>query len=174
MEDSYRNPLTKQKWRDCYFDLLIHLGKASLDFVVMYKGEVVAAVEAEYKEDFWSLMKKYVLHGHLANPQLLYLWFCFAINIPLLRPWLADLDSRCQFKEACLSWLFAVTNLPWIIGSLQCWIHEKRILDHGLSWLYCGERSYQSSLRRIEGSAIGKSHSPRNPGKPMTQSYPVQ
>jgi hypothetical protein len=52
MEDSYRNPLTKEKWRDCYFDLLIHLGKASLDFVVMYKGEILAAVEAEYREDF--------------------------------------------------------------------------------------------------------------------------
>ena len=52
MEDSYSNPLTKEKWRNCYFDLLIHLGKASLDFVVMYKGEILAAVEAEYKEDF--------------------------------------------------------------------------------------------------------------------------
>ncbi|KAH7357222.1 hypothetical protein BKA65DRAFT_592706 [Rhexocercosporidium sp. MPI-PUGE-AT-0058] len=52
MEQSYRNPLTGQKWRNCNFDLFIHLGKGSLDFVVMYGDEILAAVEAEYKEDF--------------------------------------------------------------------------------------------------------------------------
>ncbi|KAL2060461.1 hypothetical protein VTL71DRAFT_9492 [Oculimacula yallundae] len=52
MEQSYRNPLTGQKWRNCNFDLFIHLGKGSLDFVVMYGEEILAAVEAEYREDF--------------------------------------------------------------------------------------------------------------------------
>jgi hypothetical protein len=52
MESSYRNPLTREKWRDCIFDIGVLLNKANMDFVVAYKGEIVAAVEAEYMEDF--------------------------------------------------------------------------------------------------------------------------
>lgn len=52
METSYRNPLTNEKWRDCIFEVVVSLGKASLDFIIAYKGEIIAHTEAEYMEDF--------------------------------------------------------------------------------------------------------------------------
>jgi hypothetical protein len=33
MESSYRNPLTKEKWRDCMFQIAVLLGEASLDLL---------------------------------------------------------------------------------------------------------------------------------------------
>lgn len=52
MESSYRDPITKQKWRDATFDLVLMLDTAALHFVVCYKNEPVAYTETDYKEDF--------------------------------------------------------------------------------------------------------------------------
>jgi len=51
LERSYKNPITKEKWRDCSFIFAILLKKSALDFVITYKEDLVAAVEAEYKDD---------------------------------------------------------------------------------------------------------------------------
>ncbi|CAG8962469.1 hypothetical protein HYFRA_00014199 [Hymenoscyphus fraxineus] len=51
-EQSYRNPITGRKSRNCNFELFINLGKGSLDFAVLYRDEILAAAEVEYKEDF--------------------------------------------------------------------------------------------------------------------------
>lgn len=51
-EASYRDPNTKEKWRDATFDLYIGLDNATLHFFVAYKGEPVAYTEAKYKEEF--------------------------------------------------------------------------------------------------------------------------
>jgi hypothetical protein len=50
-EKSYRNPTTKEKWRNATFDLAIWLGHASLKFLVQYKDDLKAVTEAKYKED---------------------------------------------------------------------------------------------------------------------------
>ena len=52
LERSFKSPLTKTKHRNAVFQLFIILGNAALDFVVMYKDEVLAHVEAEYAEQF--------------------------------------------------------------------------------------------------------------------------
>jgi hypothetical protein len=51
-ESSYKDPITGKKWRDATFNLLIQLDSAKLDFYVGYKGELVAYVNAKYKEEF--------------------------------------------------------------------------------------------------------------------------
>ena len=52
MESSYRKTLTREKWWDFQFDIGMMLNKANMDFVEAYKGDIAAAVETEYKEDF--------------------------------------------------------------------------------------------------------------------------
>ncbi|KAL8790195.1 MAG: hypothetical protein Q9213_000726 [Squamulea squamosa] len=47
-EASYRDPITKQKWRDIDFDLEIRLDSAMLNFAVFYKGNKVANTKANY------------------------------------------------------------------------------------------------------------------------------
>lgn len=49
---SYKDPVTKEKWKDAYFDLYVKLNTGCLEFSVKYKGEQVAFTEANYKEDF--------------------------------------------------------------------------------------------------------------------------
>lgn len=49
-ESSYRDPLTREKWRDATFILYLGLD-TTLHFFVTYKGEPVAYTEAKYKED---------------------------------------------------------------------------------------------------------------------------
>jgi hypothetical protein len=51
LEKSYKNPITKEKWRDCTFIITILLGNANLGFAVFYKDEIVAACEAKYEEN---------------------------------------------------------------------------------------------------------------------------
>ena len=50
-EASYRDPNTKEKWRDAAFDLYIRLDSATLHFFVFYKVEAVAYTEVQYRED---------------------------------------------------------------------------------------------------------------------------
>ncbi|KAF2200940.1 actin-like ATPase domain-containing protein [Delitschia confertaspora ATCC 74209] len=50
LERSYRDPQTKQKWRDATFDLLVLLDSAKLHFLVAYKDEPVAYTDADYRE----------------------------------------------------------------------------------------------------------------------------
>lgn len=50
MEASYKDPVTKQKWRDATFDLEITLDSAILHFTVFYKGNQVAYTKADYKD----------------------------------------------------------------------------------------------------------------------------
>jgi hypothetical protein len=45
---SYKNPITREKWRNANFDIFVQLGSAKLAFVVMFKGEIAAMVEAKY------------------------------------------------------------------------------------------------------------------------------
>ncbi|KAL8743828.1 MAG: hypothetical protein Q9190_003853 [Brigantiaea leucoxantha] len=51
MEKSYKNPLTKEKWRDATFTLQFEPGSASILFKVFYKGEQVAYTRAKYAND---------------------------------------------------------------------------------------------------------------------------
>lgn len=48
---SYKDPVTKEKWKDAFFDLYVKLNTGCLEFSVKYKGEQVAFTEANYKED---------------------------------------------------------------------------------------------------------------------------
>jgi hypothetical protein len=49
LEKSYKNPLTREKWRDCLFIILIRLGNANINFAVTYKEELAAYCEAKYE-----------------------------------------------------------------------------------------------------------------------------
>ncbi|KAM6516430.1 hypothetical protein FALCPG4_014614 [Fusarium falciforme] len=51
-EPSYRSEAKPGKWRDMKMELILILGYATLDFRVRYRDEFVAAVEAEYMQDF--------------------------------------------------------------------------------------------------------------------------
>ncbi|KAE8371983.1 hypothetical protein BDV26DRAFT_275028 [Aspergillus bertholletiae] len=49
IENSYRDPLTRDKWRDVTFTLLVMLDSAILYFMVGYQGEPVAYTVAKYQ-----------------------------------------------------------------------------------------------------------------------------
>ncbi|KAK7701749.1 hypothetical protein SLS57_011631 [Botryosphaeria dothidea] len=49
-EKSYKDPRTKEKWRDANFVLKVIPGNANLHFQVLYGGEVAESCEALYKE----------------------------------------------------------------------------------------------------------------------------
>lgn len=51
-EPSYKSDAKPGKWRDMKMELILILGNATLDFRVKYRDEFVAAVEAEYMQDF--------------------------------------------------------------------------------------------------------------------------
>ncbi|KAL8798869.1 MAG: hypothetical protein Q9182_006325 [Xanthomendoza sp. 2 TL-2023] len=51
MESSYKDPVTKQKWRDATFDLEIRLDSAMLHFTVSYRGNQVAYTQADYNDE---------------------------------------------------------------------------------------------------------------------------
>ncbi|KAL8792665.1 MAG: hypothetical protein Q9195_004725 [Heterodermia aff. obscurata] len=51
LEKSYKNPLTKEKWRDAAFTLKIVPGSASIVFSVFYQGKQVAYTRAKYAND---------------------------------------------------------------------------------------------------------------------------
>jgi hypothetical protein len=50
-EKGYRDPATKQKWRDVTFDLTLRLESANMQFKVLYKDKPVAFTTADYKEE---------------------------------------------------------------------------------------------------------------------------
>ncbi|KAG9206733.1 hypothetical protein G6514_000018 [Epicoccum nigrum] len=52
LESSYKDPTTKEKWRDANFDMYVQLNAATLDFFIEYKDKRVAYTEAKYKEEF--------------------------------------------------------------------------------------------------------------------------
>lgn len=52
LEPSFKSPLNKAKHRNAVFQLSIKLGNATLDFMVTYKNDVLALIEAEYAEQF--------------------------------------------------------------------------------------------------------------------------
>ena len=51
METSYKNPITKKKWRDATFNLQFEPGSASITFSVYYKSQRVAYTRAKYAVD---------------------------------------------------------------------------------------------------------------------------
>lgn len=50
-ETSYKNPDTKEKWRDAETDLQLVFGSASIAFSVHYKNQRVAYTRANYADD---------------------------------------------------------------------------------------------------------------------------
>ena len=52
LEKSFKGAADKKKHRNATFKMLILLGSASLDFMVVYRNEIVGLVEAKYLEKF--------------------------------------------------------------------------------------------------------------------------
>ena len=50
-ETSYKDPVTKKKWRDATFNLQFEPGSASITFSVYYKNQRVAYTTAKYADD---------------------------------------------------------------------------------------------------------------------------
>jgi hypothetical protein len=50
-EKIYRNPKSKEKWKNPTLDLEVALNAATVKFGVSYKGTPVACTEVKYKED---------------------------------------------------------------------------------------------------------------------------
>ena len=51
LETSYKDPVTKKKWRDATFNLQFEPGSASITFSVYYKNQRVAYTRAKYADD---------------------------------------------------------------------------------------------------------------------------